>query len=481
MPNERILVVDDKPLILDIAGRILTKEGFQVVSASSGYEALGIMEKLDFDLLLTDIKMPGMGGMELLRIFKERRPDAAAVIFTGYGTMDTATEAMGIGANGFVSKPFTKSDLVKVVNMAFEKVRLMRENVRLRSLVPLFDVSRKLMERVNREELLSYVADVVLRETGADTVSVLLKKEGSLVVEEQYGGKGCFGKGDTLGIGEGFAGRVAERGIPLLLREDRVCPEDAAEMAEKGISSALILPIKVENDVLGVLNVIKCRGNLPPFVDGDMDFMSILVSQAAVALKNAMLVEDMKDLFMSSIRSLSMAIDAKSPWTAGHSERVTSYALELGRELGLSDTELNELELAGLLHDMGKIGILETILDKPGRLTDDEYEMVKNHPVKGAEMIEPIRQLGRVLPTVRHHHEHYDGTGYPDGLKGNEIPLKARILAVADSYDAMKANRPYRQGRDLDFIIMEFKRCSGKQFDPQVVEAFMKCFGTDKE
>lgn len=482
MPKERILIVDDEPLILDIAEKILVSGDFETITAKSGEEAVEIIGARDIDLLLTDIKMPGLSGMELLKIFKEKRPDAAAVVITGHGTIDTAVEAMGIGANGFIIKPFTKGDLLNTVNIAFEKMRIVRENVRLKSLIPLFEVSRRLMEKVDTRNLLNYVVDVAIRETGADSVSIMLKRaDGSLVVEAQEGLEESFERGYAARAGEGFAGRVARTGLPLLLREDNACTEDVAEMESSNISSAIVLPMKVEDEILGAMSLTKLKRNLPLFAEGDLDFMGVLASQAAVALKNAMLVEDLKELFLSSIRSLSRAIDTKSPWTAGHSERVTAYALILGREMGFSDKELDDLELAGLLHDVGKIGTCETILDKPGKLTDEEFEMVRKHPASGAELLEPIRQLRGILPAVRHHHENFDGSGYPDRLKGEQIPLMARILAVSDTFDAMKADRPYRRGRSMDFIVEEFRRCSGTQFDPEVVAAFMKRFGKKKK
>lgn len=185
-------------------------------------------------------------------------------------------------------------------------------------------------------------------------------------------------------------------------------------------------------------------------------------------------VDELDRLFRGTVKALSSAIDAKSAWTKGHSERVTSYSMKVGAEMGMSEAEIKTLELAGLLHDIGKIGTYETILDKPGRLTEEEVEIIRRHPSKGADIIGHIKQLEDIVPLVRGHHESYNGLGYPDGLKGTEIPRMARILTICDSYDAMTADRPYRKGRTKEEAVEELERCAGTQFDPEIVNAFIK-------
>ena len=226
----------------------------------------------------------------------------------------------------------------------------------------------------------------------------------------------------------------------------------------------------------GILTVGAKR--VAAFTKENLSTLEYLCSQIGVALSNARLISDLEELFIGVVKSLSSAIDAKSPWTAGHSERVTKYALTIGKEMGLSEKELKQLELAGILHDVGKIGIHEAILDKPDRLTEEEVKIMRLHPGKGAEILGPIKNLKDMIPVIKYHHEFYNGTGYPDGLKEEKIPLFARILTVADTADAMGADRPYRKGRGMDVIIAELKRCSGAQFDPQVVEAFLRTVET---
>jgi len=184
--------------------------------------------------------------------------------------------------------------------------------------------------------------------------------------------------------------------------------------------------------------------------------------------------KELEDLFIRLVIVMVNALDAKSPWTKGHSERVTNYALEIAGEMGAKDEDIEQLRLCGLLHDIGKIGIYDDVLDKPGKLTDKEFELVKMHPAKGAEILKPIKQLNKILPGILYHHERYDGKGYPEGLMGEDIPLCARILCIADSYDSMTADRPYRPAPGEEYAISELKRCSGTQFDPLIVKAFLK-------
>jgi len=190
--------------------------------------------------------------------------------------------------------------------------------------------------------------------------------------------------------------------------------------------------------------------------------------------------KELKELFTSFIHSFVNAIDAKSTWTRGHSERVMQYSLKIAEELGLSEQEIEDLRTSALLHDIGKIGTCDILLDKPDRLTDEEFKIVKAHPNKGVEILKPIKQIEKLLPVIKHHHERVDGKGYPDGLKGEEIPLLSRIIAVADSFDAMTSDRPYRPAPSKEYAMNELIRCKGSQYDPQIVEAFLRCIEKGK-
>ncbi|MBR1617412.1 HD domain-containing protein, partial [bacterium] len=188
----------------------------------------------------------------------------------------------------------------------------------------------------------------------------------------------------------------------------------------------------------------------------------------------SLILKDLKELFYKTIKSIASALDAKDPYTHGHSMRVTLYSIILARELKIPSTKLELIETAGLLHDIGKIAIPTAILCKPGKLTEDEFVIMKTHPVNSEKLVANIKKLHEICPGVKHHHERWDGLGYPDHLKGEEIPYTARIIAIADTYDAMTSTRSYRRALSHEIAIDEIKRCSGTQFDPTLAEKFIE-------
>jgi len=186
------------------------------------------------------------------------------------------------------------------------------------------------------------------------------------------------------------------------------------------------------------------------------------------------MLKDLRELFYKTIKSISSALDAKDPYTHGHSLRVTLYSLIIATELGLDQTTLEEIETAGLLHDIGKVGIPQKILCKPGKLTEEEYNIMKSHPEQGEKIVKKIKKLKIISNWLKAHHERWDGLGYPAGLKGEEIPITARIITLADTYDAMTSTRSYRQALSHEVAISEIERCAGSQFDPKLAALFIK-------
>jgi putative nucleotidyltransferase with HDIG domain len=259
-----------------------------------------------------------------------------------------------------------------------------------------------------------------------------------------------------------------------------VCASDApGHFPVEKLSSVLevrdfqIVPLVIKNQILGALISGGYQGEEPFDTKAEM-FMRGIAAHAAIAIDDANLVEDLEAAFLDIIKSLATAIEVKDRYTHSHSESVVSYALAIARQLNLTDKDIDLLRKACLLHDVGKIGVEDSILKKTSPLTPEEWAAIKVHPVVGAEILGMVCSLSEVSVIVRHHHEHYDGGGYPDKLKGEQIPLFARILQIADSFDAMTSDRPYRQALSQEEAIKQLKLFSGRQFDPKLVEVFLR-------
>jgi len=256
-------------------------------------------------------------------------------------------------------------------------------------------------------------------------------------------------------------------------------PRYLIPLAKRGIKSFLIFPLFINQMLSGIITL--GYHNPPSYYQEDISQIRQLADQVAVALSNTRLVEELEQLHLGTLTALARAIDAKSRWTAGHSERVTKIALKIAGVLGISSKELDVLHRGGLLHDIGKIGIPAEILDKTGKLNDKEEALIREHVRLGARILEPIAAFAEIMPVVLQHHEHFDGTGYPNGLSGDAIHLVARIFAVADAFDALTSHRPYKHAVDRKEAIEIIKQEAGSQFDPQIVQAFVEVIKEEED
>ncbi len=332
-PKASILVVDDESFIREIICRKLGGSGFACDAAPNAEDALAKISQNDYDCVLSDIHMPGMNGVEMLRQIKLQNQDLAVILVTGAPDIDAALEAMRLGAYDHLSKPLNLAALEMTVDRALEKKRLIREN------------------------------------------------------------------------------REYQRNLESMVKERTRQLSDA-------------------ND-------------------------------------------DLRRLFTGSIKALAQALEAKDEYTQGHSARVAEESVNIARYLSLPDAEVQRMWLAGYLHDIGKIGIKEAVLNKPGKLDEEEWKLIQQHPVVAGKILGPISELSDVIDIVVHHHERYDGSGYPDGIEGGSIPLGARILTVADAYDALTSRRPYRDALSCEEARRILGEAAGTQFDPVIMRAFL--------
>jgi len=274
--------------------------------------------------------------------------------------------------------------------------------------------------------------------------------------------------------GQGIAGRAFETGETIFVTD----PEHNTQYkdfigSEEQKDPFIALPLKVKDKPFGVLNLHLSRKK-ESFTDYDLKFLTLLAGESAITLENIKLYESIENFYLEMVQTLARVIDAKDAYTGDHAGRARQKARALAEELHMPDQMIKYVEYAALLHDIGKIGIDGGILSKPGRLTEDEYNEIKKHPAIGYQILSPIHFLGPVAQMVLYHQEWYNGMGYPEGLKGEEIPLGARIVATIDAWDAMMSDRPYRKALSREIGISELSKGAGKQFDPVVVSAFLK-------
>ncbi len=324
--------------------------------------------------------------------------------------------------------------------------------------------------------LCNLVVDYATKIAGTDMGSLMLvdKTTNKLNIVASKGLKKDVVDSTSMDIGEGIAGRVAQLGKAIYCENIETDVRFMrGSQVKYGSKSFISVPLNVKTSVIGVLNINhKNPGKI--LSKSDRKLITILADQAAVAIENIQLYENMKNMYLGTIQTLAKAIDARDPYTKGHTEKVTKYAVEIAKEMSLPYKLVRNIEMAAIIHDIGKIGIKDELLLKPAALSDGEYEVVKKHPHIGEQIISPIRFLTNVAPLVLYHHERYDGDGYLEGLKTDEIPIGARIINVADAFEAMTSDRPYRKGVSKEKAIEELKAESGSQFDPRVVRAFLR-------
>jgi len=466
----RVLVVDDEKFIRDILSDFLTMEGYAVRTASDGTHAVTELSRSHFDLVISDLKMPRMGGLDLLQHVAKLQPEALTVIMTGFGTVETAIDAMKHGAYDYILKPFKVEEIVHVVQRGLEKQRLAAENLRLREALSLYKVSEAITSSLSLDEVVATVLDNAIGEVQADAVTMWLDD----------GEGGLFERARRVGLTEGLSLNPGTIDAPLMVaRLGLEIPiivngSDSwallAEPSERPLVSLAAVPLRMQDRLLGFI-AVKSWTTGKRFTEGQRKLLSIVASRAAAAIENARLYQDLQATFQQTIQSLATTIDKMDRYTAGHSERVAIYAMRLARWMGLDEAQVEIVRQAALMHDIGKVGCVLN-LNKPGKLTASEYETFQAHPTHGKEILDPIAFLAPVIPGVYLHHERWDGRGYPLGLVGKDIPLIARIISVADTYDAMTSDRAYRGALPHEVTVGEIERCSTTQFDPDIANIF---------
>ena len=473
--KEKILVIDDEEFILQLAQDILTRADHEIKTVSDGNKGLELLETEKFDLLLTDIRMPDISGLDVIRHVRARNTEMPIIIITGHGTLDTAINAMRLGAQGFLLKPFTPEELRSAVAEALEKTRLLNENIRMRALMPLFEVSKEIISEIDTKRLVRLIIDIAVQEAGADKawLAFMDEESGKLELKVCHGLSSHFEKDFGEHYSENLTALTLKGNTPYLITAGNELPSGIDEMRQREeISSGICMPFLTRGRAIGLLCICRVSSD-HLFTQSDMELLSVLCGQAAAAIENARLYEKLEQSYLSMIVTLSAVVEARDLYTDKHMKDIAEYSVEIARQLRLSDGEVENIKKAALLHDLGKICVPDHILMKPDKLSDEELAIIKKHPEDGAKIIGPVEPLKHAKEIIRCHQECFDGSGYPEGLKGENIPLGARIIGVADAFGAMTTDRPYRKALSVAEAVKELKKFSGTQFDPHIVKIFI--------
>jgi response regulator RpfG family c-di-GMP phosphodiesterase len=486
--SPRVLVVDDEKVIREILSDFLTMEGYVVRSVEDGEAAFRELSRRSYSLVISDLKMPVMGGLELLAKMAEAKLHVPTIIMTGFGTVETAIEAMKKGADDYLLKPFKIEDVMRVVRRAIERQKLLEENIRLKEAVSLYKISEAIATSLQIDQILDVILEATVHEVSADLVTLLMKDPvtGAFVERSRKFSQNADEKSvGRIDVPEVLSHFRADQ--PLIAHGLKAMRWFAEPPSDGNLVSFCSIPLRVQDRVIGMLNAYSfTRGYR--FSEGQRKMLSVLASRAAVSIENARLYGDLvgrnrdlakinaslEDNIKATIIGFAHALEESDRYTRGHSERVGFYAGLTASGLGMSDGEIQTVVQAGLMHDIGKIGIRYEKLNKPGKLTPEEMAMFRTHPAKGKRILDPIPFMVEIIPGAWCHHENWDGSGYPRGLQGENIPLLGRIVAIADCYDAMTSDRAYRKALPHEVAVGELDRCAGSQFDESLVVVFTR-------
>ncbi|MFH2004964.1 MAG: HD domain-containing phosphohydrolase [bacterium] len=485
----QILIVDDEKVIRDILSDFLTMEGFLVRSVEDGVQAMKELQRRNYNLIITDLKMPNMGGLELLEEIRRRKLDLLTVIMTGFGTVETAIAAMKKGAYDYILKPFKVEEVIHIVERGLARQRIEQENTHLRELLGLYRISEAVGSSLDLDDILDMIMEVTLKESGADVATLHIDLKGGTDFTETLRTDISRQAGEE-DIGELRYDQIMEvfqQQRPLLVHGSKVRTYFSRAPGGGNLASFTSIPLRVRDRIIGMLNAYSfTRGKR--FNEGSRKLLSVLGARAAISIDNAQLLRtlrranedlmmanrDLQENFLQTIQGFVSALEENDRYTSGHSERVAVYTRLIASGMGQSEEDVELAVQSGLLHDIGKIGIHYEKLNKPGKLTREEIDMFRQHPVKGKKILEPIPFMSALIPGTYCHHEAFDGSGYPQGLAGEDIPLLGRIIAVGDTYDAMTSDRAYRRALPHQAAVDELVACSGTQFDKELVEIFVR-------
>jgi putative nucleotidyltransferase with HDIG domain len=498
--KETLLFVDDEESIIDIAQTYFSARGYNVLTAGNGQEAVGVLEHHHVDCCFTDINMPEMNGLELAEYIRSYDSTIPVIVMTGYPSLDNTIQTLKNGVVDFLVKPVNLQQMELCVQRVLRERRLFIENVilskELEGKTKLEKLNVELLDKIEELNILNRIltdfatlhessdvfkqlVEMAVEIVNADAACFYLVNEGAAAplaissagaqwVHRQIAAAGA-GDSDLLSPG----GEKIHHLITEVVQDEKplIIATNNGNCLPDRFRSFMLVPLKIRAKILGVLMAAIYRGERL-FNEKDLYYLDFMSKKSSNGIENLALYENIYNNLLSTLYAFVKAIEARDPYTKQHSSRVTLLAVSLAKAIGCTEEEQEILNVAGLLHDIGKIGIRDDILLKPGRLDPEEYRIIQQHPVIGYEIMGHLGLWTREKQIVRSHHERFDGNGYPDHIIGQKIPLLARILSVADVYDALASNRAYRVRMQENEILEIIYGGAGTQFDPDIIDVF---------
>ncbi|RKY34850.1 MAG: hypothetical protein DRP78_06080 [Candidatus Omnitrophota bacterium] len=490
-----ILILDSAENDYEILHSVFSEKHCVVFYTRSVEDAKQKITEQDISLLICDFTQDLEERTEFVKEVVHNNQQAVAVLISGKPCFDDFQNALSLGAHCYLAKPFHKEAAANLIEKIFQCRKLSLNNQilmhqlkeqsialeqriknRTKHLDLLYNIGREISASLNLNQVLQSVVNNILTALEVEVCSILLydNYEDKLKVAAAVGIPPELMNKIRINPGESISGEVFLKQDAILVSDIEKDQRFTRKSEEKYYTASLICAaLVVKGESIGVINVNNKKSK-QPFYDEDLWLIKSIASQAASAIGNARLFLNLESTYLQTVNVLTSAIDARDYYTRAHSEHVTSYAVAIARQMNLDEEEVDIISQACQLHDIGKLAIQDSILNKRGKLTESEWTQIKQHPLKGAEILKPLVFLKEVSELVKQHHERFDGKGYPFGNKGTEIPLGARIINVADSFDAMTTDRCYSKALLVDEAIAELKRNKGTQFDPEVVDAFIE-------
>ncbi|MDZ4723002.1 MAG: response regulator [candidate division Zixibacteria bacterium] len=464
----QIVVVDDEKYICDVMLESLSGEGYGVTAFNDPLIALDFIADNQIDLVLTDLMMGEHTGLQILETTMAHHSDAVTILMTAHPTVQTAIAVLTQGAYDFLVKPFKLEVLKATIARGLAHQKILRDKLHLEAQVDFLRAANSYAVTENVDDYLRLILRSCKVELGATAAAFIRVNPKT----HEVAGTLCDADSKTAEAAvldlTSVRQILADQSFETQVQTTRI----TVAAQEKSIQ-LISKPIVIDTAICGIINLqtISWFGRITP---GQFDILTILTNSAASAITASNLYYDLRTSYLQAIHALANAIEARDPYTAGHTDRVLKLAELIARKMNWSEKQIDHLTVGCTLHDIGKIGVPDAVLNKVGKLTDEEWKQMMKHPTVGLKIVRHIDLFAPAVPYIISHHERYDGNGYPDGLKGEEIPFEGRLLAVADTFDAIVSDRPYRKGASFETAVLELIAHSGTQFDASVVVVFLE-------